>query len=351
MQRFWINTFLMSVMAGPICCGNGWATTVAERNLADYSNANGLPPSGKDDQTDDSEAMRKAIAAGPGVIRIGPGWYRFSDITLPNGVSLVAAGPATIVRAGRGDRIFRQVGVAQWRICNLVLDGGAQGDWHARGDKGRCGISVEKCADFEISGVTVQNFDGPGIELAFTQLETDAGAFSDGVLDRIIAKRNFIGVRFNQRAEYIHATRLACHQNVAGCVIHAGNAKLGDSNFCGNVDGLVIEDKDNGSHGAVANCLFNHNERNALWAKNVANGMALTNNCFFYGHIRIANSVGVNLQGSQISCAVTVSGKGVNCIANNYIIPRDWQFTFTPATIVKDNFTADGPWRRNGKEK
>ena len=163
--------------------------------------------------------------------------------------------------------------------------------------------------------------------------------------------RNYVGVRFNQRAEYIHATRLTCYQNVTGCVIHAGNAKLGDSNFCSNVDGLMIEDKDNGSHGAITNCLFNHNELHALWVKNVANGMAMTNNCFFHGRILIENSVGVNIASGQLSCSVAVSGDGVNRIAGNYVIPLDWQFAITPATIVHDNFTADGPWNQNRQAK
>ncbi len=350
MQQLWFKALLMSAMACPIWCGIGLATTLADRNLADFNNADGMPPDGKNDQTDDSEAMRKALAAGPGVIRIGPGVYRFSDITLPNNVTLIGAGPATIVCSGTGASIFCQVGQTQWRIRDLVLDGGAEGDWHTRSDRGRCGVFVEKCADFEISGVTAQNFDGPGIELRFTQVDIDAGAFCDGVLDRIIAKRNFVGIQFNQRAEYIHATRLSCSQNVTGCSIHAGNVTLGESSFCGNIDGLVIEDKDNGSHGAVTNCLFNHNQRNALLARNVTNGMALTNNCFFYGRILIENSVGVHIQSGQISW-VTVSGKGVNCISGNYVVPRDCQFTWSPRTIVKDNFTADGLWSHNSKER
>ena len=75
--------------------------------------------------------------------------------------------------------------------------------------------------------------------------------------------------------------------------------------------------------------------------------MALTNNCFYHGDILIENSTGVNINNGQICCSISVSGKGVNRIADNYIVPRKWPFTFTPTTIVEDNFTANGSWQQN----
>jgi hypothetical protein len=329
----------------PFCCSATIAATLPERNLSDFHNADGRSPDGKDSRVDDSEALHQAIAVGPGIVRIGPGWYRFGDISVPQGVTVVGAGSATIIRSNGSSQIFRQAGLSQWRIRDLVLDGETVDNWHNRKDQGRRGVLVEKCFGFEISGLIVQRFDGPAIEINSTDLGPNGGDFCDGgVLDRITATQNFIGIRFNKRAEYVHATRLTCHQNVTGVVIHGGNIKLGDSNICSNIDGLLIEDKENGSHGAIANCLFNHNERNALWAKNVAYGMAFSNNCFFYGRIVIEDSVGVNIQGGQISCSVLVSGKGVNRMADNYVIPEKFQFNFTPTTIVQNNFTATGPW-------
>lgn len=352
MKRVSMIVGLVSATLVVTRCAAGMAATPAERNLADFTNADNQPPDGVDDQTDDSEALRKAIAAGPGVVRIGPGYYRLGNIAVPTGVTIVGAGPATVIRPAGEVDVFHQSGVAQWRIRDLVLDGSAEGDWHARRDKGRRGIFVEKCYGFELSGITVRNFDGPGIELAFINIEANAAAWCDGgSLDRITATQNFIGILFNQRAEYIHAAQLSCCKNVTGCVIHAGNVKLSDSNFCANVDGLLIEDKDNGSHGAIANCLFNHNERKAIYARGVQNGMTIGNCCFFYGEIAIEDSVGVNVQNGQISCGVTVSGKGVNRIADNYVIPRDCAFQFTPTTIVSDNFAADGPWKLNQPQK
>lgn len=56
-----------------------------------------------------------------------------------------------------------------------------------------------------------------------------------------------------------------------------GSANITASNFCDNVDGLLIQDKENGSHGAVSNCLFNHNARYALWGRRIEHGMAISN--------------------------------------------------------------------------
>ncbi|NSW56180.1 MAG: hypothetical protein HPY44_09205 [Armatimonadetes bacterium] len=67
--------------------------------------------------------------------------------------------------------------------------------------------------------------------------------------------------RTDQGAEYINATGLCCESNVTGGIVNAGNAKITDSNIINNVDGLVLKDGDNGSHGIIGNCLPNHNQR------------------------------------------------------------------------------------------
>ncbi|MBN2293532.1 MAG: hypothetical protein JXM70_13975 [Pirellulales bacterium] len=68
----------------------------------------------------------------------------------------------------------------------------------------------------------VQNFDGPGLDIRFN--DDPARFCNNGVVDNLVATRNWIGVRFDERAEYMHATRLSCYYNITGCVIHAGNS-------------------------------------------------------------------------------------------------------------------------------
>ncbi len=52
----------------------------------------------------------------------------------------------------------------------------------------------------------------------------------------------------------------------------------------------------------------------------------------------------MNITSGTLSCDVEVRGERVNRIAGNYIIPRECTFSFSPTTIVQDNFTDVGPW-------
>ncbi|MBI3923411.1 MAG: hypothetical protein HY318_18465, partial [Armatimonadetes bacterium] len=56
------------------------------RLLSDYRNDDGSTPDGKKDATDDTPALRKALADGPGLVYIGPGSYRFGEVTIPPSV-------------------------------------------------------------------------------------------------------------------------------------------------------------------------------------------------------------------------------------------------------------------------
>ena len=337
---------LVFLLAGTAPGSDG--RTSAIRQLSDYLNADGNAPDGMDDATDDSPALRSALAAGPGIVHVGPGFYRWGEITVPSGVLLVGAGPATVVRSSGAKRVFWQKDVDSWGIRDLVLDGEAVGDWKEREDLGQNGIATEGCWGFDIAGVTFRNFSGSGLQLTRTRLG-ESGSSAGGNLDQVTAYQNHIGIRFDVRSEYINATRMSAFRNVVGCVIHAGNAKITASNFGGNIDGILIEDKENGSHGSISNSLVNHNERYALLVRNAKNGMLIDNCCFFYGKIEIENSVGVNITSGIIATGLKVVGEGANRIAGNYMIPGESVFEFSQGTIVHGNFTKAGPWEKTGQ--
>jgi hypothetical protein len=316
-----------------------------ERLLTDYTNADGRAPNGQDDATDDTAAFRQALAAGPGVVRLGPGFCRLGDVTIPSGVILAGAGQATVLRGNGAGSVISQDGVAGWAIRDLVVDGEAEGDWHDRCDHGRTGIRVNGCLDYEVASVSVRNFDGAGLCISWTAALGPGGWNSRSNLTRITASGNWIGIRFEERGEYVNASQLSCQNNVTGCVVYAGNVKLTGRNITSNIDGILVEDKDNGSHGAFSNCLVNHNERHALVCRRARNGMSIDNCCFFAGGILLEDCAGINITSGTISCPVSVTGSAANRIAGNYVIPDQATFQCSPATIVDGNFSAAGPWR------
>jgi hypothetical protein len=337
----------------------GWLTLSASlgaveptgvaRSLADYANDDGRAPDGRDSKRDDTSAFRKALAAGPGVVRLGPGYFRLGEVTIPSHVAVVGAGKSTVIRRSDGaKRVFVQSKTNGWALRDLVLDGESTGDWQGRKDLGEHGIFIEHCWGYDIVSVTVRQFQGAGLQITRTNL-VEAGFGAGGNLDRIEASGCAVGVRFDVRAEYLNATKLSCHHNVVGCVIHAGNVKVAASNIGNNVDGLVIVDKENGSHGAISNCLVNHNTRHALLARGVENGMAIDNCCFFFGEIRLENCKGINLTDGILGCSLRIDGDKYNRVAGNYVIPANWTFTLAPTTLIQGNFTEAGPWDKNSR--
>jgi len=296
-----------------------------QRSLKQYHNTDAKIPDGLDNAIDDTVAFQAALGDGPGIVFVPPGFYRCGNVNIPSGVMLMGAGPATVIRSNGAKQIFNQRG-NNWRMRDLVLDGEAAGDWQVemddpkggwktRKDLGCTGLLLRDCSEFQISGIIVRNFSGIGIQIERTRRSSYCRWATQGHIYDVVVSGNYIGLSFDERAEYINASMLTCQGNVIGCVINAGNVKITDSNFTNNKTGMIIEDKDNGSHGSISGCFLNHNELSLL-CRNVKLGMTI-NNCCFFGAIRIENSVGVNIVNSIMGSGVTITGEGSNRIAGN----------------------------------
>ena len=319
----------------------------AERCLTDYRSAGGKPPNGLDDSIDDGPAIRAAISQGPGVVNVPPGFYRWSEVRVPAGVTVIGAADATIVRACNDQYpIFDQSGVGHWSIRDLVLDGEAPEPWRQRKDLGRVGMSIYDAWAFNVSGLTVRDFSGQAVRVAQTRIDA-AGFCHGGLIDNLSGANNAVGICFDQRGEYVTLTNSHLMHNTTGCVIHAGNTKITQCNIGSNIDGIVIADKENGSHGLIGHCLINHNERYALDCLDVEYGMMINACAIFYGGIRLRACKGVQIANCQVACDVDVIGEHTNAFINNMVIEEDYGFKFAEATIVSGNFTAEGDWRFN----
>ena len=277
---------------------------------------------------------------------IDAGIFRFGEITIPAGVTLVGAGKATIIRRPReSKRVFVQEGVSDWRLRDVTLNGETpMADPSRRTDAGEYGLIASRCTGFEISGVTVNNFNGVGIQLSHTAPSPYCHWATASHIFNVSTGGNYVGMKFDTRSEYINVSMLTSQGNFYGCIIHGGNVKIANSNFTHNNIGMLIEDHENGSHGAISNCLINHNISAALKANRVGYGMTIDNCCFFTGGIEVRDSQGVSITDSIVSCGVEFSGNKANMFSNNYIVLSDGEkHTFAPSTILKDNYTDKGP--------
>ncbi len=293
---------------------------------------------------DMTAALQARLDEGPGLVRLEAGVFRCSGVRIPAGVVLAGEGPATMLQRGDGEAIIAQQDTGDWAVRDLLLDGRAEGEWSERADVGHHGIVITGGWGYEMTGVVVRNVAGAGVRIARTRLFTDDAPFCNGGnLDRLTVSGCHVGLCFDTRGEYLNATALSAYHNVTGVVIHAGNVKLSASNICTNVDGIYIEDHANGSHGAIGNCLINHNLRHALWCRNVRHGMTVQNCGMFYGDLLLEDSQGVQINGCELCCHVFIRGGGVNSLTHNYLIPHPGvcaQFEVAPQTVVAGNFTA-----------
>lgn len=316
-----------------------------ERWLHTYSNDDGSRPDGNIAARDDSSALKKALAAGPGIVRIGPGHYRLSEVLIPAGVSLLGTGHGTVLQATGSKPVFKQTAVSDWRLRDVTVHGEATGPWQQRTDAGAHGIVIEGCWNYEVTGVQIKDFAGAGLQISRTNLP-NSGFSNGGIINAIVASGNFIGVRFDTRGEYVTASQLMCQHNVTGVTIHAGNTNIANSNIGTNTNGIIIEDHENGSHGSLTGCLVNHNERYALLARNSLNAMAISNCCFFYGTIQLENCEGFNITSSLLGCNVRTIGDLPNRFAGNHVSGEGQLFEFAPATLLDGNFSKTGPWKK-----
>ncbi|MCC6683043.1 MAG: hypothetical protein IT445_19265 [Phycisphaeraceae bacterium] len=271
---------------------------------------------------------------------------------MPAGVSLVGCGPATVILASDPHRpVFDQQSVGDWSIRHLKIDGSATQPWQQRQDQQHCGLRIRDCWGYHVADIDAVAFAGSAIHIDHTRLGNDGAAFCDGgVVERVRCRNNHTGIHFDERGEYVGLFECRIFHNRIGCLIQAGNVRLNSTNICNNFDGVVIDDKENGSHGVMAHCLLNHNEHLALHARGVRNGMIIADSCLYGGGVRVEDSRGVHLANCQIDGPITIRGGGANALTANYIIADYGDhhvYELSTATQVQANFTQSGPWRMN----
>jgi hypothetical protein len=171
-------------------------------------------------------------------------------------------------------------------------------------------------------------------------------AFCDGgTIDHLTLYHNHAGIAFSERAEYITATHIKSYRNVFGCIINGGNITIGESTFCTNETGILLQDKENGSHGAVVNCLINHNMKYAILAKDVYNGHNFVGCSIFDATLKMENCRGIKIASGTIDCSIAIDCNETNLISGNFISNGYMKkCNISPSTIVKDNFSIKGAW-------
>lgn len=161
--------------------------------------------------------------------------------------------------------------------------------------------------DVLIDGVIVENVDGVGIDVSDTTSSTAAN--SQGVtFTNIVAKNNYLGMRFADTGEYSCVTNYRAYANLIGLRVDGGNNYFTGGNLAYNRVGLVLGTGSNDSHGSI-NCVsFNHCELYGIYGYDFDWGFLLTGCHCWFSDIKVDNSKGFHWSNGMLSNAtVTIN--------------------------------------------
>ena len=304
-----------------------------ERSIKDFG------ADGKGDAIKDKQAFLAAVKEGPGTILFPAGVYKLSSVTIPAKVTLRGEGKATVIQGSGKGAIFIQHKTNSWRLEKLVLQGTSK---KANKDLKEQALVISSSNDFAVIDVEARMFAGKAIEVKFANFShyVDAGSFA-----RVYANRNYCGMSFGDRAEYMTVSQVNCSLNMIGIEVRGGNMAITGSHFNNNQTGILLEDGPNGSHGSFSNCLINHNHRYAIIAKNVNNAHIFTGCSVFFGAIYMENAHGVVFNAGNIAAPIEVKGARSRVqFTNNFIHSRRVKLKVDDKTSLKNNFDGNGAW-------
>lgn len=110
----------------------------------------------------------------------------------------------------------------------------------------------------------------------------------------------------------------ALYNNI-GAFVQSGNLTFGNSVFCYNTIGIVLNSYQNDGHGTFSACLINHNTSYGCAATNIVNGMEFIGCQSFFNDWMLVNCNGIAYECGVIDSGnVTFNGGGLNVFRNNH---------------------------------
>lgn len=266
---------------------------------------------------DDSDAIIACLAANDRV-HFSKSYKVSKDLPIRTG-HFIYSSAATITRTsttggGSLNVIIDAQSVDNWSMQgNLTLMGSGNSD------SGQSGLRMQLCNNFKVSGLTVKDVAGSGLNFSGF-----GSRGNGGMLDNISLQNNWVGAYFNGGAEYYTITNINASQNTLAINILGGNNSIIGGSISDNVNGIYIGGPfENNSHGVLSGLNVNHNTGYNLKAENVEFGESIIG-CHFYATVaelgvQIVNSKGIVFEGCTfdgfLSNSDSNSPKGTNVVS------------------------------------
>ncbi|ACI55683.1 conserved hypothetical fusion protein [Rhizobium leguminosarum bv. trifolii WSM2304] len=189
-------------------------------------------------------------------------------------------------------------------------------------DSGQKGIKLSACDRYMIDGmIEFENINGSGL-----YAELSAGGWQHkGMIRGLRAKSCYHGIRYTNVAEYDEVSDFSIDNCAFAVRVESGNVMFVNGKMNFNSVCVSVQAGSNDAHGEFANCQMNHSEYAVdclgLTFGEVFTGCIALGNQAGSGHgkIRIDNSVGVQWNGGQIGCDISLLNTSKVAIMNAYM--------------------------------
>jgi hypothetical protein len=208
-----------------------------------------------------------------------------------NGKQFNFIGNFSTISTASNVQIFNISNASKWRFSNLIFSG------NSSGSNQYAFYFSAASGSFAFYNCTFTNFAGGGVAINNTESSTYLGGLFSSCKfygNNIAADLSFT------RPEYIQFIGCDIFDNTGGIICAGGNLIVNGCNITYNGTGIELLAGTNNGHGIISNNNINHNTTYNLYIHNTVLGMTISNNHFYQGEIKIANTTGVNISGGII---------------------------------------------------
>ncbi|KKZ89077.1 hypothetical protein [Rhizobium phaseoli] len=275
----------------------------------------------------DYPTLQDAIAAASGrrlIVEAGS-YVVTSSLTGVDNIEIESNGPVTISTTA-DIAILDMTGKTNWMLRGMFRFVGDATPYTgypgSLADSGQKGIKLSACDRYLIDGmIEFENINGSGL-----YAELSAGSWQHkGMIRGLRAKSCYHGIRYTNVAEYDEVSDFSIDNCAFAVRVESGNVMFVNGKMNFNSVCVSVQAGSNDAHGEFTNCQMNHSEY-AVDCLGVTFGEVFTG-CIAlgnqagsgHGKIRLDNSVGIQWNGGQIGCDITLLNTSKMAVMNAYM--------------------------------
>lgn len=299
--------------------------------------------------TTDRTAEAQQMLNRYGYVRLSPGPFWLSPITLSSGQSIFGSGLSTILNLNSAATAPLFTCASKNTFRDFIMSGGLTAAPTSSTLGNRHGIRMPAATpDVVIDNVMALGFSGAG----FYGVGTGYNELRSFRISNCFAQYNAAGLFLDASSEYGIFYNVSCINNYYGCANYGGNNLFSGCHFVSNAEGFYLYGDTtaapNSGHGSCVACTFNHNTAYGIHAESEFNGFSF-NGCQI--HLNITDDIYLHIaKGFIFSGNQFGNGAKINITVGNQTTFANNIFNDAPTIsevseshlVFVNNYTIDG---------